>query len=122
MTTTQPTGLSVQPDSWCPAPLRESDWLIDSEQLEPYIHWIGESFDTGFSPRDVLAAVRHAAALQPGDSAEFRFHATHCGHAVILKLALLREAADSFVVSLCTDPDLSEQLDWTIERFYDEMA
>ena len=108
--------------NWCPSSMRETEWVLPGEQLCDYLRWIAEHFAAGMGNSEIASAVRLANDLDYGGAAELCCAVT-LGEAVVsLKVHIQGHDSGSLVVSLCTEPQLSEQLDWTVERFYDHMA
>lgn len=104
----------------CPdPPFHASSWMIAGDELLCYLGWISDDLEWGFDKDTVAALYAKAMPLQHAQQIVFDCQAQYAGNSVLLRLGI-RRAGSSFEVSICTMPDLSNIVDWSMERYYDE--
>jgi len=102
--------------------MRETDWVLPPKLLRHYLSWLREHFEEGLDESRIDQIVGSLAQLTDCSEILHSFTVVHEGRAFNFKVGLSVFGDSEIAVKLCSEPDLSESLDWTIERFYDDMT
>lgn len=112
----------LHPEAWCPPGLHDSEWVLPSDEVAPYLCAIREHLQFGLEDGEIDRMAEAVRGLKVGERTEYVASVVHDGRGLTIKFNFCLIEADTVVLGLCADPALSEELEWSIENVYDELV